>query len=132
MSGGTFNYHESHIEGMANYVRRTYLKHKSKEWIEFVQTQKWKCFRPYSKETLTIFKKAYKVLRTAYIYAKCIDYLEAGDYGEEDFKEYLELKIGELNRELKNPSRPRRIRSKLGLRITMRTTIGTNVYNLCC
>ena len=101
MSGGTFQYHESHIEGMADYVRRTYLKHKSKEWVEFVQTQKWKCFRPYSKETLAIFKKAYKVLRTAYIYAKCIDYLEAGDYGEEDFKENLELKIGELNQELK-------------------------------
>ena len=101
MSGGTFNYHEMHIEGMADYVRRTYLKHKSKEWVEFVQTQKCKWFKPYSKETLKVLKKAYKVLRIAYIYAKCIDYLEAGDYGEEDFKENLDYKIGELSQEMK-------------------------------
>ena len=103
MSGGTFNYHEMHIEGMANYVRRTYLKHKSKEWVEFVQTQKSEWFKPYSKETLAIFKKAYKVLRTAYIYAKCIDYLEAGDYGEDSFKENLKFMTDELDRELKKP-----------------------------
>ena len=103
MSGGTFNYHESHIEGMADYVRRTYLKHKSKEWVEFVQTQKSEWFKPYSKETLAIFKKAYKVLRTAYIYAKCIDYLEAGDYGEDSFKENLKFMTDELDRELKKP-----------------------------
>ena len=101
MSGGTFNYHESRIEGMADYVRRTYLKHKSKEWVEFVQTQKSEWFKPYSKETLAIFKKAYKVLRTAYIYAKCIDYLEAGDYGEDSFKENLKFMTDELDRELK-------------------------------
>lgn len=101
MSGGTFNYHEMHIEGMADYVRRTYLKHKSREWVEFVQTQKCKWFKPYSKETLKVLKKAYKVLRIAYIYAKCIDYLEAGDYGEEDFKENLDYKIGELGQEMK-------------------------------
>ena len=103
MSGGTFNYHESRIEGMADYVRRTYLKHKSKEWVEFVQTQKSEWFKPYSKETLAIFKKAYKVLRTAYIYAKCIDYLEAGDYGEDSFKENLKFMTDELDRELKKP-----------------------------
>ena len=101
MSGGTFNYHEMHIEGMADYVRRTYLKHKSREWVEFVQTQKCKWFKPYSKETLKVLKKAYKVIRIAYIYAKCIDYLEAGDYGEEDFKENLDYKIGELSQEMK-------------------------------
>ena len=101
MSGGTFNYHEMHIEGMADYVRRTYLKHKSREWVEFVQTQKCKWFKPYSKETLKVLKKAYKVLRIAYIYAKCIDYLEAGDYGEDDFKENLDYKIGELSQEMK-------------------------------
>lgn len=101
MSGGTFNYHEMHVEGMADYVRRTYLKHKSREWVEFVQTQKCKWFKPYSKETLKVLKKAYKVLRIAYIYAKCIDYLEAGDYGEEDFKENLDYKIGELSQEMK-------------------------------
>ena len=103
MSGGTFLYHESRIEGMADYVRRTYLKHKSKEWVEFVQTQKSEWFKPYSKETLAIFKKAYKVLRTAYIYAKCIDYLEAGDYGEDSFKENLKFMTDELDRELKKP-----------------------------
>lgn len=103
MSGGTFRYHESRIEGMADYVRRTYLKHKSKEWVEFVQTQKSEWFKPYSKETLAIFKKAYKVLRTAYIYAKCIDYLEAGDYGEDSFKENLKFMTDELDRELKKP-----------------------------
>ena len=103
MSGGTFRYHESRIEGMADYVRRTYLKHKSKEWVEFVQTQKSEWFKPYSKETLAIFKTAYKVLRTAYIYAKCIDYLEAGDYGEDSFKENLKFMTDELDRELKKP-----------------------------
>ncbi len=103
MSGGTFRYHESRIEGMADYVRRTYLKHKSKEWVEFVQIQKSEWFKPYSKETLAIFKKAYKVLRTAYIYAKCIDYLEAGDYGEDSFKENLKFMTDELDRELKKP-----------------------------
>ncbi|MBR3073672.1 hypothetical protein [Fibrobacter sp.] len=103
MSGGTFRYHESRIEGMADYVRRTYLKHKSKEWVEFVQTQKSEWFKPYSKESLAIFKKAYKVLRTAYIYAKCIDYLEAGDYGEDSFKENLKFMTDELDRELKKP-----------------------------
>ena len=103
MSGGTFRYHEMYIEGMADYVERTYLKHKSKEWVEYVQSQKSELFKPYSKETLAILKKARKVLCTAYIYAKCIDYLKAGDYDEEDFKENLKLKMDELNRELKKP-----------------------------
>lgn len=103
MSGETFNCHEMYIERMADYVRRTYLKHKSKEWVEFVQTQKWEFFKPYSKETLAIFKRAYKALRIAYIYAKCIAYLEAADYGEEDFKENLELMMDKLKQELKTP-----------------------------
>lgn len=36
MSGGIFRYHEMYIEGMADYVERTYLKHKSREWVEYV------------------------------------------------------------------------------------------------
>ena len=38
--------------------------------------------------------------RKAFIYAKCIDYLEAKDYGEEVFKENLDYKIGELSQEM--------------------------------
>ena len=69
--------------------------------MEHSTITKCKWFKPYSKETLKVLKKAYKVLRIAYIYAKCIDYLEAGDYGEEDFKENLDYKIGELSQEMK-------------------------------
>ena len=50
---------------------------------------------------MAIFKKAYKALRIAYIYAKCIAYLEAGDYGENSFMKNLKQMTDELKQELK-------------------------------
>lgn len=102
MSGGTFNYQEMHIERMAEYVRSTYLKHKSKEWILFAQTHRDEYFQPYSKETLAVFKRAYKILRMAYICAKCIDYLQSGDDDEQSFLEKIRQKEESLNKEFKD------------------------------
>ena len=102
MSGGTFDYKEYNIESIANEIREIYLKHKCKEWIKWMRSKEFYTdFKPYPKKILAIYRKAYKTLKMAHIYAKRIDYLEAGDDGEESFLERTKQELNALEIEMK-------------------------------
>ena len=99
MSGGAFNYRELHIEEIAECIRNIYVKQKDKKWVTWAQNEDMN-FIPHTKEVLTVYKKAYKTLRVAHIYAKAVDYLEAGDYSDEDFLSKVNTQLENLNIEL--------------------------------
>ena len=100
MSGEIFNGQEIHIKRIAEYVRQTYLKHKSKKWIKYAQSLRDEPFKPYSKETLVNLKKAYKTLSKAYVYALSIAYLQSGDDDEESFLNSLKIKMNLINKDI--------------------------------
>ena len=84
MSGGVFEYHEMYIKEIAECIRNIYVKQKDKKWVTWAQNEDMN-FTPHTKEVLTVYKKAYKAMRIAHIYAKAVDYLEAGDYSDDVF-----------------------------------------------
>lgn len=84
MSGGTFEYNEWHIGEIAETIRQLILQHRDANWVNR-QKDGWASFTPYPKKVLKKFEEAYKCLYQASIYAKRVDYLVAGDDGDESF-----------------------------------------------
>lgn len=101
MSGGAFEYHEMYIEEIAECIRNIYVKQKDKKWVAWARNEDM-YFAPHSKGVLAVYKKAYKALRVAHIYAKAVDYLEAGDYSDEDFLSNVNMQLENLDKELKS------------------------------
>ncbi len=101
MSGGVFEYREMYIEEIAECIRNIYVKQKNKKWGAWARNEDT-YFTPHTKEVLTVYKKAYKTLRVAHIYAKAVDYLEAGDYSDEDFLSKVNTQLENLDKELKS------------------------------
>ena len=103
MSGGTFDYMESHIGYIAEEIEDR-LNRQGKEipradrvhsddWYEKYPEDK---FHPiYPKEVQEKLKEAVKALRVAYIYAHRVDRFFAGDDGEE-FMEKIDKELKEL------------------------------------
>lgn len=82
MSGGHFDYHQTHIKRIADGIERLVEgEHKAYD---------------FSPETLAEFEKAVRVLREAYVYAHRIDWLVSGDDGEETFHKRLARDLKEL------------------------------------
>ncbi len=82
MSGGTFDYKEYNISCIADEIEQ-YIDRNTTEKI-------------YSLETIEKFKDAVILLRKAAIVAHRIDYLLAGDDGEDTFHERLQEDLEEL------------------------------------
>ena len=101
MSGGVFEYREMYIEEIAECIRNIYVKQKDKKWVAWARNEDT-YFTPHTKEVLTVYKKAYKTLRVAHIYAMAVDYLEAGDYSDEDFLSKVNTQLENLDKELKS------------------------------
>jgi hypothetical protein len=99
MSGGVFEYHEMYIKEIAECIRNIYVKQKDKKWVTWAQNEDMN-FTPHTKEVLTVYKKAYKAMRIAHIYAKAVDYLEAGDYSDDVFLSKVNTQLKNLNIEL--------------------------------
>lgn len=99
MSGGVFEYHEMYIKEIAECIRNIYVKQKDKKWVTWAQNEDMN-FTPHTKEVLTVYKKAYKAMRIAHIYAKAVDYLEAGDYSDDVFLSKVNTQLENLNIEL--------------------------------
>ena len=95
MSGGSFEYHEIYIEEIAECIRNISVKQKDKKWVAWARNEDM-YFAPHSKGVLAVYKKAYKALRVAHIYAK------AGDYGDEDFLSNVNMQLENLDKELKS------------------------------
>ena len=77
MSGGHWNYSQSHIRDIADDLGgliHTNGSTTNDEWGSEVS-------RTYSPETIAEFEAAVKVLKLAYVYAQRIDWLLSGDDG---------------------------------------------------
>lgn len=75
MSGGTFDYKQSHIRDIAEHLEEILQSGDLTEGFE--------------QKTLDEFKKGLLILRKAHVYAQRIDWLLAGDDGEDTFHQRL-------------------------------------------
>ena len=82
MSGGTFDYNQYRIEDIATEIEREIERNDANE---------------YSLETIAEFRKAIKALRIAGVYAQRVDWLLAGDDGEDSFHRRLAYGLKEEN-----------------------------------
>ena len=114
MSGGTFDYNQYKIRYIANDIEQEIAKSgKPKTPRELKDESGWRdnneWYKKYpedlnhykhSDEIIAEFKNAYEALRKAEIYAQRIDWLLAGDDGEESFIERLKSDMEVLKAEL--------------------------------
>jgi hypothetical protein len=113
MSGGTFDYNQYKIRYIADDVEKEIAKSgKPKSPRELKDESGWRDREWYEKypedlnhykypdEVIAEFKNAYEALRKAEIYAQRIDWLLAGDDGEESFLERLKEDMEVLKAEL--------------------------------
>jgi hypothetical protein len=84
MSGGTFDYGQFRIADIVNAIEDAVYNNETAE-------------HPYSEETIHLFKYGVKYLKAAQIYTHRIDWLLAGDDGEESFHERLASDLEEFN-----------------------------------
>jgi len=90
MSGGTFEYTQYTIKSMAEDIEDL-IKNKG-VYISDEETYDYEL----SDETLQEFQNAVDILNKAYVYAQRIDWLLAGDDGEETFHKRLKEDLEEL------------------------------------
>ena len=101
MSGGAFEYKQWHIEQIADDVEKLIEQNGRKKTAEELKDEGWRKNDWYEKypedlyhykypdEVIEKFKEGLIILRQAAIYAQRIDWLVAGDDGEESFLERL-------------------------------------------
>lgn len=89
MSGGTFDYDQFRIV----QIHETIESHISKQGTE---TGYGGTYETYEPEVLKRLEDAIKCLKMAYVYAQRVDYLLAGDDGQESFLERLESDLKKL------------------------------------
>lgn len=105
MSGGSFEYQQFHISNIADSIE-TELKlqgtekdqrelYSSKEYYEKFPEEKF--YYTYPVEVQEKFKEAVLALRKAAVYAQRVDWLLAGDDGEETFLKRLAEDLAELS-----------------------------------
>lgn len=88
MSGGTFDYKQYTLNDIADQIERIVTRNNKIDDYGFKQE--------YKSETIKEFKNAVKILQKASIYVQRIDWLHAGDDGEDTFH-------SKLKKELMNP-----------------------------
>ena len=98
MSGGHFEHNQYKIDQIAEDIKSDlefFGKEKdkselymSKEWYEKYPEEKFNI--DYADKTKEKFKKAYNLLKEAFIYAHRIDWLMSGDDDEDTFHERLQ------------------------------------------
>jgi hypothetical protein len=101
MSGGTFDYNQhriydiaEHIESVLDRQGKEYVDEYTKKYYENLgatyEPSRYETFKPAVQER---FMQAIVFLHLAYLYAHRIDWLLAGDDGEETFLERLDEQI---------------------------------------
>ena len=101
MSGGTFDYKEFGMQIIIDEIEhRIQVNGKKKNKNELEHTSDWYKDYPedlfhyeYPPEVIKEFEKAVDVLKKALIYSRRVDYLLAGDDGEEAFIERLNKEL---------------------------------------
>lgn len=108
MSGGTFDYKEWNIEEIEetiqSYIDKNGRKktpkelkeesYRNEDWYEKYPEDLF--FYKYPDDIIEEFKNGVKYLKLAFIYAKRIDYLIAGDDGEDSFRKRLKEELKKL------------------------------------
>lgn len=89
MSGGTFDYDQFKIV----LIHETIESYINKQGKETGYGGTYETFEP---EVLKRLEDAIKCLKMAYVYAQRVDYLLAGDYGQEIFLKSLESDLLKL------------------------------------
>jgi hypothetical protein len=114
MSGGTFDYNQRRIRDIADRVEREISKSGTPKTERELKDEFWKdkaYFEKYPEdlnhykypdEVIEEFKKGYEMLRKAEIYAQRMDWLFAGDDGNESFLQRLKGELLHLELELKS------------------------------
>lgn len=90
MSGGTFDYQQFRLQDIAERIQEEIdHNHIRPEWYsaDDWNGQKW------TDKTIAEFRKAIKFLYKAQVYAQRIDWLLAGDDGENTFHERLKEEL---------------------------------------
>lgn len=109
MSGGTFDYVQYRMNDIAERIEtEIYNSGRKKSDLEIrEEIRDWypghvpdPCYYEYSADIVDKFKEAVKLIKTAQIYAHRIDWLLAGDDGEETFLEKLGRDLKALDAEL--------------------------------
>jgi hypothetical protein len=106
MSGGTFDYIQYRITEIHEKVLKEIQKSGKKKTPEEMKEDYWypgmevnPIHYEHPKEVLDKFKEGYIKLREAQIYAQRIDWLLAGDDGEETFLKRLQEDLEKLYKE---------------------------------
>lgn len=94
MSGGHFDFGQSRIYEIAEDIETIIRNNESKEKNEWGDDIGYH-FLP---EIIEKFSDAVKILKTAYVYAQRVDWLLAGDDGEESFLERLEEELAKIEK----------------------------------
>jgi len=114
MSGGTFDYNQRRIRDIADRVEREISKSGTPKTERELKDEFWRDKEYYEKypedlnhykypdEVIEEFKKGYEMLRKAEIYAQRMDWLFAGDDGNESFLQRLKGELLHLELELKS------------------------------
>lgn len=96
MSGGTFDYIQYRFEEIVDRIEEEIKDNTVKpEWLD---DDEWDG-HIYTDETIAEFKKAIEIVKKAQVYVHCVDWLLAGDDGEESFHERLSEDLAKLNQD---------------------------------
>ena len=87
MSGGTFDYKQYMFEDIADQISEYVVKNGAKR--ETRSSWEDEFHHKYPDDIIHEFEKAAELLRIAKVYVTRIDYLIAGDDGEESFRKRL-------------------------------------------
>lgn len=112
MSGGYFDYQQYKIREIADQIKEVIIKNKVEKQKEELYpwcynddgtVNEWdKYYFYFPDDVIEEFKKTYKALRIAEIYAHRCDYLLEGDDSEESFKNRLKKELEEFELEFSN------------------------------
>ncbi len=112
MSGGTFDYSQFHIRNIADSIQQEIINSGREKTAEELKDESWRDPAWYEKypedlkhykypaDVIEQFKNAVRALRIAEVYAHRVDYLLAGDDGEESFLTRLKEDLDKLNEEI--------------------------------
>lgn len=98
MSGGTFDYKQYQIEYLADEIEQLIVQNGTKR--ETKDSWEDEFHYKYPDDIIDEFKTAIKYLKLGKIYAQRIDWLVAGDDGEETFRERLKYELDKANIQL--------------------------------
>ena len=94
MSGGTFDYNQYRIGEIADIIERIINKLPINEESDYIFE--------FSPETIDEFRNAVRFLRIAEIYAQRVDWLLAGDDGDDNFHQRLKQDLDKLTKRSQN------------------------------